>query len=108
MSYWSDERKYLHKEMHLINQGALQKARENAELKEEIENLKMKIENMKPEKEPPIPIHRDQIPLPFAKWGHGRAMPRAEPDSRWNWWGMVSEDSELYNKVNNENPERKG
>ena len=106
MGYWSDEREYLHKEMRLINQGALCKARENAELKEEIEELKMKIKNMKDEKESPTPIHRDQMPLPFAKWGHGRALPRAEPDGRWNWWGMVSDDSELYNKVNNENPER--
>ena len=46
--------------------------------------------------------------MPFAKWGHGRAMPKAEPDSRWIGRGMVSDDSELYNKVNNENPERKG
>ena len=96
MGYWSDEREYLHKEMRLINQGALCRARENAELKEEIEELKMKIKNMKDEKENPTPIHRDQMPLPFAKWGHGRAMPRAEPDSRWNWWGMVSEDKEEY------------
>ena len=106
MGYWSDEREDLKNTIRLINQTGLNRAKENAELREEIEGLKMKIKNMKDEKESPTPIHRDQMPLPFAKWGHGRAMPRAEPDSRWNWWGMVSDDSELYNKVNNENPER--
>ena len=94
MGYWSDEREYLHKEMRLINQGALCRARENAELKEEIEELKMQIKNMKNAKENPTPIHRDQMSLPFAEWGHGRAMPGA--------------DSELYNETNNENPKRKG
>ena len=92
MGYWSDERDDLYAEMRLINQGALCKSRENAELKDEIEDLKMKIKNMKDEKQTPIPINRDQMSLPFAKWGHGRAMPRA--------------DSKLYNETNNENPER--
>ena len=96
MGYWSDERDELYAEIRLINQGALCKARENAELKEEIEELKMKIKNIKNEKETPTPIHRDQMSLPFAKWGHGRAMPTVEPDNRWNWWGMVSEDKEEY------------
>lgn len=94
MGYWSDERDDLYAEMRLINQGALCKARENAELKDEIEELKMKIKNMKDAKENPTPINRDQMSLPFAKWGHGRAMPRA--------------DSKLYNETNNENPKRKG
>ena len=97
MGYWSDEREYLHKEMNLINQGALCRARENAELKEEIEELKMKIKNLKDEKENPTPIHRDQMLLPFSKWDHDHVISRVEPNGRWNWWGM--------DKVNNENPE---
>lgn len=84
MGYWSDEREDLNETIRMINQGAIRKAQENAELKEEIEELKMKIKNMKYAKENPIP--------PFAKWGHGRGMPGA--------------DSELYNEANNENPER--
>ena len=43
MGYWSDERDELYAEIRLINQGALCRARENAELKDEIEELKMKI-----------------------------------------------------------------
>ena len=92
MSYWSDEREDLNETIRMINQGAIRRAQENAELKEEIEKLKMKIKNMKDAKENPTPINRDQMSLPFAKWGHGRAMPRA--------------DSKLYNETNNENPER--
>jgi len=62
----------------------------------------MKIKNMKDAKENPTPIHgiwpnRDQMSLPFAEWGHGRAMP-----------GAAGADSELYNETNNENPKRKG
>ena len=106
MGYWSDERDSLNETIRMINQGAIRKAQENAELKEEIAELKMKIKNIKDEKEKPTPIHRDQMSLPFAEWGHGRAMPRVEPDNRWNWWGVVSDESELYNKVNDENPER--
>ena len=92
MAYWSDEREDLNETIRMINQGAIRKAQENAELKEEIEELKMKIKNMKGAKENPAPIHRDQMSAPFAKWGHGRGMPGA--------------DSELYNEANNENPER--
>ena len=66
MSYWSDEREDLNETIRLINQGAIRKAQENAELKEEIEKLKMEIKNMKDAKE----------------------NPRAEPDSRWNWYGI--------------------
>ena len=97
MGYWSDERDDLYAEIRLINQGALCRARENGELKEEIEELKMKIKNLKDEKENPTPIHRDQMLLPFSKWGHDHVISRVEPDGRWNWWGM--------DKVNNENSE---
>ena len=102
MSYWSDEREDLNETIRMINQGAIRRAQENAELKEEIEKLKMKIKNMKDAKENPTPIHgiwpnRDQMSLPFAEWGHGRAMP-----------GAAGADSELYNETNNENPKRKG
>ena len=97
MGYWSDEREDLNEIIRMINQGAIRKSQENAELKEEIEELKMQIKNMKNAKENPTPIHRDQMSLPFAEWGHGRAMP-----------GAAGADSELYNETNNENPKRKG
>ena len=67
MGYWSDEREDLNETIRMINQGAIRKSQENAELKEEIEELKMKIKNMKNAKENPNPIHRDQMSLPFAK-----------------------------------------
>ena len=78
-------------EIRLINQTALNRAKENAELKEEVENLKIKIKNLhhENEMEEKVPIDRDQMTLPFAEWGHGRAMPRENPDSRWNWWRVI-------------------
>ena len=42
MGYWSDEREDLKNTIRLINQTALNRAKENAELREEIEGLKMK------------------------------------------------------------------
>ena len=46
MGYWSDEREDLNETIRMINQGAIRKAQENAELKEEIEKLKMEIKNL--------------------------------------------------------------
>ena len=46
MSYWSDERDQLIETIKLINEGAIRKSQENAELKEEIEKLKMEIKNL--------------------------------------------------------------
>ena len=43
MSYWSDERDILREEIKMINDGAIRKSKENAELKEENEKLKAKI-----------------------------------------------------------------
>ena len=91
MGYWSDERENLKNTICLINQTALNRAKENAELKGEIEKLKMKIKNLhhENETEEKVPINRDQMTLPFSEWGHGRAMPRKNPDGRWNWWGVI-------------------
>ena len=85
MGYWSDEREDLNETIRLINQGAIRKAQENAELKEEIEKLKMEIKNLNYILEGKISVHSDQLKLPFSEWGHGRAMPN--PDGRWNWYG---------------------
>jgi len=85
MGYWSDEREDLNETIRLINQGAIRKAQENAELKEEIEKLKMEIKNLNYILEEKISVHSDQLKLPFSEWGHGRAMPN--PDGRWNWYG---------------------
>ena len=86
MGYWSDEREDLNETIRLINQGAIRKAQENAELKEEIEKLKMEIKNLNYYiLEEKISVHSDQLKLPFSEWGHGRAMPN--PDGRWNWYG---------------------
>ena len=85
MGYWSDEREDLNETIRMINQGAIRKAQENAELKEEIEKLKMEIKNLNYILEEKIPVHRDQLKLPFSERGHGRAMPN--PDGRWNWYG---------------------
>ena len=87
MGYWSDERDQLIETIKLINQGAIRKCQENAELKEEIEKLKMEIKNLKCELKGEKPAHRDQLKLPFSEWGHGRAMPSGEKDGRWNWYG---------------------
>ncbi len=46
MSYWSDERDILREEIKMINDGAIRKSKENAELKEENEKLKAKIKNL--------------------------------------------------------------
>ena len=91
MGYWSDERENLKNTICLINQTALNRAKENAELKGEIEKLKMKIKNLHHENEmkEKVPIDRDQMTLSFSEWGHGRAMPRETPDGRWNWWGVI-------------------
>ena len=91
MGYWSDERENLKNTIRFINQTALNRAKENAELKEEIEKLKMEIKNLhyKYEMKENVQIHRDQMTLPFAEWGHGRAMPTENPDGRWNWWGVI-------------------
>ena len=89
MGYWSDEREDLKNTIRFINQTALNRAKENAELREEIEELKMKIKNMKDEKESPTPIHRDQMLLPFSKWDHDHVISRVESDGRWNWWGVI-------------------
>ena len=85
MGYWSDEREDLNETIRMINEGAIRKAQENAELKEEIEKLKMEIKNLNYILEGKISVHRDQ--LPFSEWGHGRAMPSSEKDGRWNWYG---------------------
>tara|TARA_A100000164_G_C21519019_1_gene590621 strand:+ start:271 stop:534 length:264 start_codon:yes stop_codon:yes gene_type:complete len=85
MGYWSDEREDLNETIRLINQGAIRRAQENAELKEEIEKLKMEIKNLNYILEEKISVHSDQLKLPFSEWGHGRAMPN--PDGRWNWYG---------------------
>ena len=85
MGYWSDEREDLKESIRLINHGAIRKAQENAELKEEIEKLKMEIKNLNYILEEKISVHSDQLKLPFSEWGHGRAMPN--PDGRWNWYG---------------------
>ena len=85
MSYWSDEREDLNETIRMINEGAIRKAQENAELKEEIEKLKMEIKNLNYILEEKISVHSDQLKLPFSEWGHGRAMPK--PDGRWNWYG---------------------
>jgi len=85
MGYWSDEREDLNETIRMINQGAIRKAQENAELKEEIEKLKMEIKNLNYILEEKISVHSDQLKLPFSEWGHGRAMPN--PDGRWNWYG---------------------
>ena len=87
MGYWSDEREDLNETIRLINQGAIRKAQENAELKEEIEKLKMEIKNLNYILEEKISVHSDQLKLPFSEWGHGRAMPSSEKDGRWNWYG---------------------
>ena len=100
MGYWSDEREDLKNTIRFINQTALNRAKENAELKEEIEKMKMKIKNLHheamkafiSETEEKVPIDRNQMTLPFSEWGHGRAMPRENrenPDGRWNWWGVI-------------------
>ena len=47
MGYWSDERDQLVETIRMINKGAIRKAQENAELKEEIEKLKTEIKNLK-------------------------------------------------------------
>ena len=86
MGYWSDERDQLVETIRMINKGAIRKAQENAELKEEIEKLKTEIKNLKYELKGAKPEHPDQLKLPFAKWGHGRAMPSGEPPGRWNWF----------------------
>ena len=85
MGYWSDEREDLNETIRMINQGAIRRAQENAELKEEIEKLKMEIKNLNYILEEKISVHSDQLKLPFSEWGHGRAMPN--PDGRWNWYG---------------------
>ena len=85
MGYWSDEREDLNETIRMINQGAIRRAQENAELKEEIEKLKMEIKNLNYVLEEKISVHSDQLKLPFSEWGHGRAMPN--PDGRWNWYG---------------------
>ena len=85
MGYWSDEREDLNETIRMINQGAIRKAQENAELKEEIEKLKMEIKNLNYILEEKISVHSYQLKLPFSEWGHGRAMPN--PDGRWNWYG---------------------
>ena len=85
MGYWSDERDQLVETIRMINNGAIRKAQENAELKEEIEKLKTEIKNLKYELKGAKPEHPDQLKLPFSEWGHGRAMPN--PDGRWNWYG---------------------
>ena len=87
MGYWSDERDQLIETIKLINEGAIRKSQENAELKEEIEKLKVEIKNLNYKLEKKIPAHRDQMKLPFSEWGHGRAMPSGEKDGRWNWYG---------------------
>jgi hypothetical protein len=46
MGYWSDERDQLVETIRMINNGAIRKAQENAELKEEIEKLKTEIKNL--------------------------------------------------------------
>ena len=86
MGYWSDERDQLVETIRMINNGAIRKAQENAELKEEIEKLKTEIKNLKYKLEEKVPVHRDQLKLPFSEWGHGRAMPY-KVDGRWNWYG---------------------
>ena len=85
MGYWSDEREDLNETIRMINEGAIRKAQENAELKEEIEKLKMEIKNLNYTLEEKISVHRDQLKLPFSEGGQGRAMPN--PDGRWNWYG---------------------
>ena len=85
MSYWSDEREDLNETIRMINEGAIRKAQENAELKEEIEKIKMEIKNLNYILEEKISVHSAQLKLPFSEWGHGRAMPN--PDGRWNWYG---------------------
>ena len=87
MSYWSDERDQLIETIKLINEGAIRKSQENAELKEEIEKLKVEIKNLNYKLEEKVPVHRDQMKLPFSEWGHGRAMPSGKKDGRWNWYG---------------------
>jgi len=87
MGYWSDERDQLIETIKLINEGAIRKSQENAELKEEIEKLKVEIKNLNYKLEEKVPVHRDQMKLPFSEWGHGRAMPSGEKDGRWNWYG---------------------
>ena len=87
MGYWSDERDQLIETIKLINEGAIRKSQENAELKEEIEKLKMEIKNLNYTLEEKNSVHRDQMKLPFSEWGHGRAMPSSEKDGRWNWYG---------------------
>ena len=87
MGYWSDERDQLVETIRMINNGAIRKAQENAELKEEIEKLKMEIKNLNYTLEEKNSVHRDQMKLPFSEWGHGRAMPSSEKDGRWNWYG---------------------
>ena len=62
MSYWSDERDQLIETIKLINEGAIRKSQENAELKEEIEKLKVEIKNLN------------------YKLG-------GKKDGRWNWYG---------------------
>ena len=86
MGYWSDERDQLVETIRMINNGAIRKAQENADLKEEIEKLKTEIKNLKYKLEEKVPVHRDQLKLPFSEWGHGRAMPSVEPSGRWNWY----------------------
>ena len=90
MGYWSDEREDLNETIRMINQGAIRKAQENAELKEEIEKLKMEIKNLNYILEEKISVHSDQLKLPFSEWGHGRAMPN-KVDGRWNWYGEGNE-----------------
>ena len=87
MGYWSDERDQLIETIKLINEGAIRKSQENAELKEEIEILKVEIKILNYKLEEKVPVHRDQMKLPFSEWGHGRAMPSGEKDGRWNWYG---------------------
>ena len=87
MGYWSDERDQLIETIKLINEGAIRKSQENAELKEEIEKLKVEIKNLNYKLEEKVPVHRDQLKLPFSEWGHGRAMPSGQKDGRWNWYG---------------------
>jgi septal ring factor EnvC (AmiA/AmiB activator) len=63
MGYWSDERKDLKETIRMINQGAIRKAQENAELKEEIEELKMQIKNMQDAKEGHTAQEKDSATL---------------------------------------------
>ena len=66
MGYWSDEREDLNETIRMINEGAIRKAQENAELKEEIEKLKMEIKNLNYTLEEKNSVHRDQMKFTFS------------------------------------------